>query len=82
MTDESSSSSVHAVFERHIDEIMSIPGVISTGIGRKSEARAGDRDCIVIFALPGTDPSSLPREIEGVAVDVRPIHEVLPSAGV
>lgn len=71
------------VKRRHETELMSIPGVLSVGVGhRKKEPRNGDEPCILLSVLDlvrfrqQTREDELPGEIEGVPVDVIEVGDI------
>lgn len=75
-----------AVLAAHADQLMAYPGVVSVGVGlRQRDGALTDEVCIVVMVRHKRDPASLPpsevlpREIEGVPVDVQEAGDIVAS---
>lgn len=72
-----------AVKARHANQLMSVPGVVSVGVGlRQQSGRLTDEVAIIVMvgekAPPGKVPAAerLPAQLDGVPVDVQQAGEI------
>lgn len=62
--------SVKQVLDEQKTTIMAMPGVEGLGIG-KSRDRP-EENCILVYTASSVWPGSLPKEIEGIKIEIRP----------
>jgi hypothetical protein len=74
-----------AVLARHQDELLGYPNVVGTAVGLRTRGgRPSDERCVVVYVqrkVPDSELAegeTLPRQIEGVPVDVVEVGRVQP----
>jgi hypothetical protein len=83
--DEALDAKAAAVLARHQDDLLGYPNVVGTAVGlRTRKGRPSDERCLVVYVQRKVPESELgegeviPREVEGVPVDVVEVGRVQP----